>query len=307
VLQTEAAAILALMDRLDARFDTAVRLLLDCRGRVIVTGAGKSGIIGQKIAATLASTGTAAFFLHPSDALHGDLGVLRADDVVIALSYSGETDELLQIVHTAKRLGAGLVALTGDCSSALGAAADVALDCAVSAEACPLGLAPTASTTAALALGDALAMSVLAARGFRLEDFATLHPGGRLGRQLMRVGQLMHAGPKAPAVTADAPMADAIYEMNAKGLGMTCVVDGDRRLLGIITDGDLRRHMGRSRNVLELTARDVMTAQPRTIHRELLAAEALHLMEDGPRKITALVVVDASNAVEGVIHIHDIV
>jgi arabinose-5-phosphate isomerase len=261
----------------------------------------------RKIAATLASTGTAAFFLHPSDALHGDLGVLRPEDVVIALSYSGETDELLQIVHTVKRLGTRLVALTGDCNSALGKAADVALDCAVSAEACPLGLAPTASTTAALALGDALAMSVLVAKGFRLEDFATLHPGGRLGRQLMRVEQLMHAGGQTPAVMADTPMPDVILEMNAKGLGMTCVVDSDRRLLGIITDGDLRRHMSRTGNLLELTARELMTARPSTIRREMLAAEALHLMEDGLRKITALVVVDASNAVEGVIHIHDIV
>ena len=306
VLKTEADAIIALMERLDERFDAAVRMLLDCRGRVIVTGMGKSGIICRKIAATLSSTGTPAFFMHPADANHGDLGVLQVDDAVIALSYSGETDELAHVLHTAKRLGVRLIALTGDCDSALGRAADIALDCSVSAEACPLGLAPTASTTAALALGDALAMSVLVARGFRLEDFAKLHPGGRLGRQLKRVGQLMHEGPAVPAVNPATPMADVIYEMNSKGLGMTCVVDDSRQLLGIITDGDLRRHMGTTQNLLALNAKDVMTPRPRTIGRDMLAEDALQLMEQGPRKITALVVVDASHQVEGVIHIHDL-
>jgi arabinose-5-phosphate isomerase len=308
VLNTEAAAILALVDRLDERFEGAVRMLLECHGhgRVIVTGAGKSGIIGQKIAATLASTGTPAFFLHPSDALHGDLGVLQPDDVVIALSYSGETDELLQILQTVKRLGARLIALTGDCESALGKAADVAIDCAVSAEACPLGLAPTASTTAALALGDALAMSVLVAKGFRLEDFAKLHPGGRLGRQLMRVEQLMHAGDTVPTVGLGTPMPDVIYEMSRKGLGMTCVVDDQRRLRGVITDGDLRRHMSTTQNLLALTAADTMTPEPRTIGGEMLAVEALDLMERGPRKITSLVVVNSVGRVDGVIHIHDL-
>lgn len=306
VLQTEASAILALVDRLDDRFDRAVQLLLACRGRVIVTGMGKSGIIAQKIAATLSSTGTPAFFLHPSDALHGDLGVLTADDVVMALSYSGGTEELLRILETSKQLGAPLIALTGDAQSALATGADVALDCAVSEEACPLGLAPTASTTAALALGDALAMSVLVAKGFRLEDFAKLHPGGRLGRQLMRVGQLMHTGNAVPAVGPATPMPEVIYEMSSKGLGMTCVVDAARRILGIITDGDLRRHMSREANLLALTAADVMTPEPRTITSDLLAVEALRVMEGGPRKITAVVVVDAGHQVEGVIHIHDL-
>jgi arabinose-5-phosphate isomerase len=305
VLQTEAAAILALVDRLDHRFDEAVRILLSCRGRVIVTGAGKSGIIAQKIAATLSSTGTPAFFLHPSDAVHGDLGVIQADDVVVALSYSGETDELLQILRAGKRLGARLIALTGDCSSALGRAADVALDCAVSEEACPLKLAPTASTTAALALGDALAMSVLAAKGFRLEDFASLHPGGRLGRRLMRVEQLMHRGETVPTVSLTTPMSEVIIEMNGKALGMTCVIDRERRLMGIITDGDLRRHIARP-NLLALSAGDIMTPTPRTIDRDMLAEEALRVMEGPPRKITSVVVVDEDGRVEGVIHIHDI-
>ena len=243
VLQTEAAAILALVDRLDDRFEQAVALLLDCRGRVIVTGMGKSGIICRKIAATLSSTGTPAFFLHPAEAMHGDLGVIQADDVVIALSYSGETDELLRLLETIKRLGARLIAITGDCDSTLAQAADVALDCRVSEEACPMNLVPTASTTAALALGDALAMTVLVAKGFQPEDFANLHPGGKLGKRLMRVEQLMHGGDQAPVVRADTPMRDVIYEMSRKGLGMTCVVDDDGRLLGIITDGDLRRQM----------------------------------------------------------------
>ena len=232
VLQTEAAAILALVDRLDERFERAVRMLRECRGRVIVTGMGKSGIICRKIAATLSSTGTPAFFLHPAEAIHGDLGVLQADDVVLALSYSGETDELLRLLETIKRLGARLIAMTGDDDSTLAQAADVALDCRVSEEACPLNLVPTASTTAALALGDALAMTLLVAKGFRQEDFANLHPGGKLGKRLMRVEQLMHAGEHAPVVRTDAPMPDVIYEMSRKGLGMTCVVDERRRLVG---------------------------------------------------------------------------
>jgi arabinose-5-phosphate isomerase len=306
VLETEASAILALRDRIDETFEHAVRLILACRGRVIVTGIGKSGIIAQKIAATLTSTGSPAFFLHPSDALHGDLGVLTTEDVVIALSYSGATDELLQILQTTKQLGAPLVALTGDRGSALATGADVILDCGVSTEACPLGLAPTASTTAALALGDALAMAVLDARGFRLEDFAKLHPGGRLGRQLMRVEQLMHTGEQVPMVTPSTKMPEVIYEMSRKGLGMTCVVGEGRQLLGIITDGDLRRHMSRTGNLLELNATDVMTPQPRTLPRDLLAAEALRVMEGGPRKITSVVVVDEDGHVDGVIHIHDL-
>ena len=304
VLQIEAAAILALVDQLDDRFDRAVRLLLDCRGRVIVTGMGKSGIICRKIAATLSSTGTAAFFLHPAEATHGDLGVIQADDVVVALSYSGETDELLRLLETIKRLGSKLIVVTGHSASTLAQAADVALDCRVSGEACPLNLVPTASTTAALALGDALAMTLLVAKGFREEDFANLHPGGKLGKRLMRAEQLMHGGDKTPIVQAATPMPEVVYEMSRKGLGMTCVVDATGHLAGIITDGDLRRHMSDSANILERVAVDVMTRNPVTIARSTLAAEALLILEQ--RKITAIVVVDDARRVEGVVHLHDL-
>ena len=304
VLETEAAAILALVDRLDERFERAVRLLLDCRGREIVTGMGKSGIICRKIAATLSSTGTPSFFLHPAEATHGDLGVIQGDDVVIALSYSGETAELLRLLETIKRLGARLIAITGDCASTLGQAADVALDCQVSAEACPLNLVPTASTTAALALGDALAMTLLVAKGFRQEDFANLHPGGKLGKRLMRVEHLMKIGDLVPSVGAASAMRDVIYEMSRKSLGMTCVVDDSERLIGIITDGDLRRHMHTSPDLLERNAQDLMTSGPVTVTRGMLAAEALLILEQ--RKITAIVVVDADQRVEGVVHLHDL-
>ncbi len=304
VLQTEAAAILALVDRLDGRFDCAVRLLLDCRGRVIVTGMGKSGIICRKIAATLSSTGTPAHFLHPAEAIHGDLGVITSDDVVLALSYSGETGELLRLLETIKRLGAGLIAITGDCESTLGKAADVALDCRVSAEACPLNLVPTASTTAALALGDALAMTLLVAKGFKQEDFANLHPGGKIGKRLMRVEQLMHGGERVPRVQTGTPMKDVIYEMTSKTLGMTCVVGDDSRLVGIITDGDLRRHMTDSLSIVERTAGEVMTRNPITVGCRMFAVEALNIMEQ--RKITAVIVVDAAQRVEGVLHLHSL-
>jgi arabinose-5-phosphate isomerase len=302
VLETEAAAILALVERLDDRFEAAVRLLLDCRGRVILTGMGKSGIICRKIAATLSSTGTPAFFLHPAEAIHGDLGVITTDDVVMALSYSGETGELLRLLETIKRLGARLLALTGDCNSTLGKAADVALDCHVSEEACPMNLVPTASTTAALALGDALAMTLLVAKGFREEDFANLHPGGKLGKRLMRVEQLMHGGDQTPIVRTDTPMKDVIYEMNSKKLGMTCVVAADERLVGIITDGDLRRHMTDSLSIVQGTAGEIMTHNPITVTRDMFAVEALNMMEQ--RKITALVVADAGDRVAGVVHLH---
>jgi arabinose-5-phosphate isomerase len=304
VLQTEAAAILALVDRLDGTFERAVALLLECRGRVIVTGIGKSGIICQKIAATFASTGTPAFFLHPAEAIHGDLGVLQADDVILALSYSGETEELLRLLEAIKRLGARLVAITGDCQSSLGKAADVTLDCRVSEEACPLNLVPTASTTAALALGDALAMTLLVAKGFKQEDFASLHPGGKLGKKLMRVEQLMHAGDQTPVVRVDTVMPEIIYEMSSKGLGMSCVVDDARHLVGIITDGDLRRHMSNGTNILSRRAADVMTRRPVTIAPDMLATQALHVLEQ--RKITSLVVVNAANVVQGVVHLHDL-
>jgi arabinose-5-phosphate isomerase len=304
VLQTEAAAILALVERLDQRFEDAIRLLLECRGRVIVTGMGKSGIICRKIAATLASTGTPAFFLHPAEAIHGDLGVLQSADVILALSYSGETEELLRLLETIKRLGATLVAITGDCSSTLGRAADVALDCRVSEEACPLNLVPTASTTAALALGDALAMALLVAKGFRQEDFANLHPGGKLGKRLMRVEQLMSGGDDAPIVGLTTSMKDLIYEMNRKGLGMSCVVDDQGVLAGIVTDGDLRRHMSATLGLMDRTAADVMTRHPITIAPETLAVEALNVLEQ--RKITAIVVVGAGRKVRGVVHLHDL-
>jgi arabinose-5-phosphate isomerase len=304
VLQTEAAAILALTERLDDRFTRAVELLRDCRGHVILTGMGKSGIVCRKIAATLSSTGTSAIFLHPAEALHGDIGVIRSEDVVMALSYSGENEELVRILETLKRLGTPLIAITGESRSTLAQAADVALDCRVSEEACPMNLVPTASTTAMLALGDALAMSVLVDKGFQPDDFAQLHPGGNLGRKLQRVAQLMHQGDGVPLVQPTTTMADVVYEMSRKGLGMTCVVDADRTLLGIITDGDLRRKMSAFRNVLDRTAGEVMTPNPIAIGPSALAAEALRLLED--RKITALVVVDAARRVEGVIHLHDL-
>ncbi len=260
VLETEAAAILALVARLDDRFDRAVDLLLHCRGRVILTGMGKSGIICQKIAATLNSTGTASVFLHPAEALHGDLGVIQSDDVVIALSYSGETAETLRLLETIRRLGAKLIAITGTNGSTLAEAADVALDCSVTEEACPLNLVPTASTTAALALGDALAMTLLVAKGFKEQDFANLHPGGKLGKRLMRVESLMHSGEKCPIVQS----ADADARCDLRDVAQVARHDVRRRsarhvLLGIITDGDLRRHMERGATVLEMTAADVMT------------------------------------------------
>ena len=304
VLQTEAAAVLALVDRLDERFADAVSLIVRCKGRVLVTGMGKSGIICRKIAATLASTGTPAFFLHPAEAVHGDLGVIQSDDVVIAMSYSGETEELTRVLETLKRIGAPLIAISGSLTSTLAQAADVALDCSVSEEACPMNLVPTASTTAALALGDALAMTVLVEKGFKPEDFANLHPGGKLGKKLMRVEQLMSAGDALPVVQLHTAMRDVIYEMSRKGLGMTSVVEKDGRLAGIITDGDLRRKMATTPNIQDLTARDVMTANPVAISQSTMAVEALAMMEQ--RKITSIVVIDADRRVEGIVHLHDL-
>ena len=307
VLETEAAAILALVDRLDDRFDAAVRLLRQCTGRVIPTGMGKSGIICRKIAATLTSTGTPALFLHPAEAIHGDLGVIRGDDVIVALSYSGETDELLRLLETIRRLGAKLIAITGGPRSTLAEAADVALDCSVVEEACPMNLVPTASTTAALALGDALAMTLLVEKGFRQEDFANLHPGGKLGKRLIRAEALMHAGKQCPIVRADTRMRDVIYEMSSKGLGMTCVVEGDQDiLLGIITDGDLRRRMERGGEILGLSAADVMTRHPVSVSRDTLAGEALSILEQ--RRITSIVVAEDGlpKRVAGVLHLHDL-
>ena len=306
VLQTEAAAILALVPRVDERFARAIELLGACRGRVILTGMGKSGIICRKIAATLTSTGTASQFLHPAEAVHGDLGVIQGDDVVVAVSSSGETAEVLRLLETIRRVGAKLIVITGVPASTLAEAADVSLDCSVTEEACPLNLAPTASTTAALAIGDALAMTLLVAKGFREEDFANLHPGGKLGKQFMRVEALMHAGKDLPTVSADTRMRDVIYEMSRKGLGMTCVAGKDGELLGIITDGDLRRLMERSSGeTLTLTAADVMTRNPVTVEPRALAAQALNVLEQ--RKITAVVVAEGvpPRAV-GVVHLHDL-
>ena len=304
VLQTEAAAILALVGRIDGAFADAVERIRQCRGRVILTGMGKSGIVCRKIAATLSSTGTPAFFMHPAEAIHGDLGVLQGDDVVLAMSYSGETEELTHVLETIKRLGATLIALTGDTQSTLARAADVLLDCSVSGEACPMNLVPTASTTAALAMGDALAMAVLVEKGFRPEDFATLHPGGKLGQRLRRAEQLMHAGDDVPIVTLETSMRDVIYTMSSKGLGMTAVVDHERRLAGIITDGDLRRQMATTSDILAHQAAGLMTRHPVTVSRQTLAAEVLALLER--RKITSVVVVDGDQRVEGIVHLHDL-
>jgi arabinose-5-phosphate isomerase len=304
VLRTEAAAILGLVDRIDAHFERAVTLLYDCRGRVLVTGMGKSGIICRKIAATLSSTGTSAFFLHPAEAIHGDLGAIREEDVVLALSHSGETEELVRLLESIRRIGAKLIALTGDCDSTLARASDVTLNCGIAEEACPMNLVPTASTTAALAMGDALAMTLLVRKGFREEQFASLHPGGKLGRRLMRVEHVMHSGTAAPRVRASTMMPDVIHEMSSKRLGMTCVVDDEQRLLGVFTDGDLRRVMSRTANVLALSAGEVMTADPLTIQREMLAVEALKIMET--HKITSVVVVDDARVIEGVVHLHDL-
>jgi arabinose-5-phosphate isomerase len=305
VLETEAAAILALVPRLDESFDRAVDLLLRCRGKVILSGMGKSGIICRKIAGTLASTGTPALFMHPADAIHGDLGVIQSDDVVVAISNSGETAELIRLLEAIRRLGAKLIAITGRPGSTLAGAADVSLDCSVSEEACPLNLAPTASTTAALAMGDALAMTLLDARGFKPEDYANLHPGGRLGKQLMRIESVMHGGEQCPIVRADTPMREVIYEMSRKRLGATCVVDHEGHLAGIITDGDLRRHMEKSSRVMEMTAADVMTPDPIQIAPAALATEALSIMEQ--RKILVLVVTEGRPArVRGVVSLHDL-
>ncbi len=305
VLETEAAAILALVPRLDERFDRAVELLLHCHGRVVLTGVGKSGLIAMKIAGTLSSIGTPASFLHAADAVHGDLGMIQSGDVVVALSYSGETAELLRLLEAIRRIGARLIAITGEPKSTLAQAADVALDCSVSEEACPLNLVPTASTTAALALGDALAMTLLDAKGFEPKDFASLHPAGRLGKRLMRVESLMHGGEACPMVMAITPMRDVIYEISRKRLGMTCVVNDAHALLGVITDGDIRRQMEHADNVRDKAAREVMSKDPVTIAPHLLAVEALNIMEQ--RKITSIVVVAAdSGRVAGVVHLHDL-
>lgn len=305
VLEIEAEAIRALLPRLDETFDRAVAILLACQGRVVATGMGKSGIIAQKISATLASTGQSSFFLHPAEAIHGDLGRIVKGDVVVALSHSGDTEELLALLPWLKRLGVPIVAMTGHPRSPLGQAADVHLDVSIRTEACPLGLAPTASTTAALAMGDALSMALLEQRGFTVEDFAVLHPGGRLGKKLLRVEDVMHTGDDVPRVRPATRMKDVLFEMTRKRLGLTTVAEEDGTLRGIISDGDLRRQMERhGYSLLDLTAGECMTPSPALVGRRELATKALDEMER--RKITSLLVVDAEGRIEGVLHLHDL-
>ncbi|PSH04469.1 MAG: KpsF/GutQ family sugar-phosphate isomerase [Acidobacteria bacterium] len=316
VVRIEAEALRGLADRLAGSmardFARALELILSCAGRVVVTGMGKSGLIGRKLAATFASTGTPALYLHPAEALHGDLGMVMRGDLVLALSASGETAEILELLPTIKRLGVPLITLTGDClhptngrpRSSLAQAADVSLDCSIQKEACLLGLAPTASTTTMLALGDALAVELSERRGFRAEDFANLHPGGKLGKRLARVSQLMHTGDAVPRVTSSMPMSHVIYEMSRKGLGLATVTEGDT-LLGIISDGDLRRLLEhRGKDVLDLTAGQCMTVNPHTIGSEAFAAQALDVMEQ--KKITSLIVVGEGAQLQGVLHLHDL-
>jgi arabinose-5-phosphate isomerase len=305
VLEIEAEAIRELIPRLDESFDRALETLFCCSGRVVATGMGKSGIIAQKISATLASTGSPSLFLHPAEAIHGDLGRIVKGDVLLAVSNSGDTEEILALVAWVKRLGSPAVALTGNPRSPLAQAADVHLDVSIRTEACPLGLAPTASTTAALAMGDALSMALLERRGFTVEDFAVLHPGGRLGKKLLRVEDLMHTGEGVPLVAPAMPMKDVLFEMTRKRLGMTTVADGRRTLLGVISDGDLRRQLERHGYALfDRRAEECMTTEPVTVGRRELATRALDLLES--RKITSLVVVDADRRIEGVLHLHDL-
>jgi len=305
VLRTEAEAVAALEHRLGEEFAAACRLILACTGRVVVTGMGKSGHVGNKIAATLASTGSPSFFLHPAEAIHGDIGMITAGDVVLAISNSGETDELVTILPVIKRLDVPLIALTGNHDSTLSRYATVTLDISVPAEACPLNLAPTASTTATLAMGDALAIAVLEARGFTEEDFARSHPGGTLGRRLLlHVDDVMRKGDDLPTVSPEASLSDGLLEMSRKGLGMTTVVDGSRRVLGIFTDGDLRRTLDRQIDVHKTKMGEVMTANCKVAEARMLAVEAVHLMET--HRITSLPVVDESGRLVGALNVHDL-
>ena len=304
VLASEADAIRSLIPRLGASFEAAVEALASCGGRVVVSGMGKSGLIGAKIAATLASTGTPALFLHPAEAIHGDIGMVVPGDLVLGISYSGETEEMTRLVELLKRLGVPLIALTGDLQSTLARHSSVTLDVGVGREAGPMGLVPTSSTTAALAMGDALAVALLERKGFTSRDFASYHPGGRIGRSILTVENLMHPRGKAPRVSVDAPMLEAIREISSRKLGMTCVESPDGVLAGIITDGDLRRFLASGTNLLTRQARDCMTENPVTITRSETAARALNLLES--RKITSLVVVSAERRIEGVLHIHDL-
>jgi arabinose-5-phosphate isomerase len=305
VLRIEAEALNELLQRLNASFERAVDLLLACKGRVVVSGMGKSGLIGRKIAATFSSTGTPSIFLHPAEAVHGDLGMLMRDDSVLAVSYGGETEEIVALLETVKRLGLKMIVLTGHPRSTIATASDVVLDVSVKEEACSLNLAPTASTTAAMAMGDALAIALLDCRGFSPGDFAALHPGGRLGKKLLRVENLMHSGENMPRVSSNTRMPDVIYEMSKKGLGMTIVVDDEGRLAGILTDGDLRRLMQqRGAATIGLVVDECMNQTPQTLPPGELAGSALRIMEE--RKITSLVIVDAERKPLGVVHLHDL-
>ena len=305
VLTAEADAVRGLIPRIDDAFVRACEHMLACRGRIVVTGMGKSGHIADKIAATLASTGTPAFFVHPGEASHGDLGMITGQDVVLALSNSGETDELVTILPLIRRLGIPLVALTGNPRSTLACGATVHLDVSVEREACPLGLAPTSSTTAALAMGDALAVALLEVRGFSAEDFARTHPGGKLGRRLLlHVGDIMHTGERVPAVGPDAPLRDALFEITRQGLGMTAITDEMQRLIGVFTDGDLRRTLDRGTDIRTASIGEVMTRNPRAARPEWLAVEAVRVMEE--HKISALPVVDGEDRVVGAINMHDL-
>jgi len=309
VLKIEADAVASLIDRVDGRFEQAVKMILDCEGRVVVTGMGKSGLIGKKIAATLASTGTPALFLHPAEGIHGDLGMVTRGDTVIALSNSGETEEIARMLPSLKRLGINIIALTGNPESTLAKNSDVVIDVGVREEACPLGLAPTASTTATLAMGDAIAVVLLERRGFREEDFACFHPGGSLGKKLLlRVRDLMHTGDEVPTVSEETLIKDAIYEISSKKMGVTSVLDASGKLVGVISDGDLRRWMEKTEksgeNLLAKKAKEIMTKKPKVANKDSLAAEAVALMERN--SITCLIVADSAGKPEGVIHLHDL-
>lgn len=304
VLEVEAAAIVGIIEHLDHTFVDVVEMINACAGRVVTMGLGKSGIICKKISATLASTGTPSFFLHPAEAIHGDLGMIVSGDVVLAVSNSGETEELVRLLPSIKRIGAEIVAITGNPASTLARGADFHLSAAISKEACPLGLAPTASTTATLALGDALAMALLQRKGFREEDFAFLHPGGKLGKRFLRVRDLMHGADQVPVVRGETSMHDVIYEMSNKGFGITAVTDRDGALLGVIADGDLRRLLQKDEGILKKTAAESMKRNPITIGANELASAALQIMEQ--RKITSLFIVDETKRVEGIIHLHDL-
>jgi arabinose-5-phosphate isomerase len=305
VIEIEAEAVRSLLDGLDEGFDAAVAAMKSSRGRVVVTGIGKSGIVAQKVAATLASTGTAAFFLHPTEAIHGDLGMILSGDVVLALSYSGETQEIVDLVPHVKRRGATLIALTGKPASTLAKSADILVKCTIREEACPLNLAPTASTTAQVAMGDALAMALSMEKGFQPEDFAALHPGGKLGKRFLKVADLMHTGDAIPLVKTGTPMKDVVYEMSRKRLGITGVVDGGGKLVGVISDGDLRRLLERDgARIMADSAADAMSRNPKTIRAAAFATEALAGMEE--KKITSFFVVDEAGKPAGILHLHDL-